>query len=67
MTYRDRIGEMAGQIWHLLDTNGPTPLSRLKKEIPAGEALVLQGLGWLAREDKVTFTEKAKSVTIGLK
>jgi hypothetical protein len=67
MTYRDKIGEAAGQIWHLLNNNGALTMTRLKKEIQSGDALVLQGLGWLAREEKVEFTEKGKSVTIRLK
>ncbi len=63
----DQIGETAGQIWHLLETQGPLSLSRVVKEIDAPRDVVLQAVGWLAREDKIAIEESARSKTITLR
>jgi hypothetical protein len=63
----EEIGEVAGKIWHHLHENGGSTVARLKKEIGAPADLVLQGLGWLAREGKVEFQQQGKVLTIRLK
>ena len=51
----DRIGEVAGNVWKFLSQNGPVTLSKLSREIDGPRNLVMQRVGWLAREGKVTF------------
>ena len=60
------IGAVAGMIWHFLDQNGPVTFTKLTKEIDASRDLVIQGIGWLAREGKLRFEETPRSKTIGL-
>ncbi len=61
------IGEVAGQIWHTLDERGPISLTKLVKTIDAPRDLVMQGLGWLAREDKLEIEETKRGKTISLR
>ena len=49
-TYVQKIGETAGQIWHHLEFVGPQKISQIVKEIDAPRDLIMQALGWLARE-----------------
>src|SRR5262245_8378958 len=52
------IGEIAGKLWHILDARGPLTYAKLVKEIDdAPRDLVMQALGWLAREDKLEIEE----------
>ncbi len=61
------IGQMAGAIWHTLNTHGELPLARLKKEVSAKGPLFDWAIGWLAREDKIVITPKGRSFSIRLK
>ncbi|MBN2432087.1 MAG: winged helix-turn-helix domain-containing protein [Acidobacteria bacterium] len=67
MMYRDKIGQVAGKIWHFLNEHGTTTVAKLKKELEAGDALCMQGIGWLAKEDKIDFVEKGKSLSVKLR
>lgn len=59
----DQIGDTAGVVWHHLDQNGSSTISQLVKDIDAPRDVVMQSLGWLAREDKISIDEdKAKKV-----
>ena len=62
----ESIGSMAGQVWHYLDAHGSVTLSKLAREIEAPRDLVMQGVGWLAREGKIAFHEGPRSKTISL-
>lgn len=57
-----QIGEAAGAIWHVLDSNGPLSLAKLVKEVGLPRDVVMQGLGWLAREDKITIDDSRSKV-----
>ena len=63
----DSIGLVAGFVWKYLSTNGSVTLSKLAREIDAPRDLVMQGVGWLAREDKILFQEGKRSKTVALK
>lgn len=63
----EQIGSTAGAIWALLSQNGKSTLAALKKEIDAPSDLVLAGVGWLAREEKLEFTTSGRSVKLSLK
>ena len=60
------IGETAGQVWHVLETTGPKNITRLVKEVDASRDLVMQALGWLAREEKITIEEQARARVVSL-
>ena len=62
-----RIGETAGAIWHLLDEKGSLPLTKLLKECEEPRDVVMQALGWLAREDKIQMDDDSRNKTISLK
>ena len=51
------IGRMAGRIWHELDINGNMSVSALVKRIDCPRDYVMEGIGWLAREGKITIYE----------
>jgi hypothetical protein len=60
------IGTIAGRVWHYLQESGPVTMTQLAKEIDAPRDLIMQGVGWLAREGKVTFYNGARSRRVGL-
>ena len=61
------IGETAGEIWELLDQGGPLSVSAITGKVKQPQAMVCMGVGWLAREDKLTFTQTKRGVSISLK
>jgi len=61
------IGDVAGAIWHALDTQGETTLAKLKKEVKAEGAVFDWAVGWLAREDKIELARDKRSVRVWLK
>lgn len=63
----DSIGTVAGLVWEYLDQKGPVTLSKLAREIDAPRDLVMQGVGWLAREEKIEFHPGERSKQISLK
>lgn len=62
----ESIGTVAGLVWQYLKTSGPVTLSKLARDIDAPRDIVMQGVGWLAREGKVCFHEGARSKRIAL-
>jgi len=56
----DQIGDTAGIIWNELNENGPRTLTQLTKEIDAPRDVIMQAVGWLAREDKLSIEEDAR-------
>lgn len=66
----EAIGNAAGAIWVFLDQQTQSvTLSTLKKSLPISSTLVMMGLGWLAREDKLIFemSDDSYSYKISLK
>ena len=61
------IGETAGDIWRLLNEEGPLSMSAIVRKMKRPQASVYMGLGWLAKEDKLTFTQTKRGVHISLK
>ncbi len=62
-----QIGETAGAIWKVLREKGPLTIAKLVKEIDAPRDVVMQGLGWLAREDKISIEEEARTRIVSLR
>lgn len=60
------IGTIAGQVWHYLEEQGPVTMTQLAKEIDAPRDMIMQGVGWLAREGKIAFYNGGRSRRIGL-
>ena len=63
----DQIGETAGLVWNCLRDSGPISLAKLTKEVDAPRDVVMQAIGWLAREDKVTIEERNRTRVISLR
>lgn len=62
----ENIGTVAGLVWQFLADSGPITLSKLAREIDAPRDMVMQGVGWLAREGKIEFHEGQRSKLITL-
>jgi len=62
----ESIGDVAGEVWHYLDAHGPVTLSKLARDVDAPRDLVMQGVGWLAREGKVVFLKGSRSKQVAL-
>ncbi len=60
------IGEIAGRIWSYLDTNGDSSIPVITKKLNLKKEQVTFSLGWLAREGKIIFVEKGKTVQVSL-
>jgi hypothetical protein len=66
-TYTVEIGETAGLIWKLLEKSGPISLTKLVKQSGKPRDLVMQALGWLAREEKIDIREERRSRIVSLR
>ncbi len=62
-----QIGETAGLVWHTLNDHGPLTLANLIKRVDAPRDIVLQGIGWLAREEKITIEDGRRGRMVELR
>ena len=62
-----KIGQTAGMVWKFLEDKGEANLTQLKKGVKADPNLVLQAIGWLAREDKLQIQKKERYIIYTLK
>jgi len=62
-----KIGETAGVVWRYLHEEGAVSLTTLIRELDEPRDLVMQALGWLAREDKIAIQVEKRKQTIALK
>ena len=67
MELNGQVGETAGKIWHLLNNDGPQTVAQLKRKLDGSGELLNFGLGWLAREDKVSITQHKRTFRVELK
>ncbi|MCH8923653.1 MAG: winged helix-turn-helix domain-containing protein [Planctomycetes bacterium] len=65
-THVEQIGETAGLIWHTLADDGPSSITKLIKQVDAPRDLVMQGIGWLAREEKIVIEEESRTRVVSL-
>ncbi len=63
----DQIGTAAGEIWRYLNENGKATINSLSRELSESERMIQMGIGWLAREDKLTFSKEGRFHYIALK
>lgn len=66
LTGVERIGQVAGQVWHYLSATDSASLTQLAKEIDAPRDIVMQAVGWLAREGKISIAENGRSRSVSL-
>ncbi len=62
-----QIGETAGAVWHALNKKGQLPLAKLSDVIDAPRDVVMQAVGWLAREDKIEIDETNRGQMVSLR
>ncbi len=60
------VGETAGLVWHILSQNGSLSVAKLVKATGEPRDVVMQALGWLAREEKIQIEEEGRSRIVSL-
>jgi len=61
------IGESAGEIWRLLSNEGTMSFPAIARKTKRPQRVVYMGIGWLAREDKLEFTQTKRGLAVSLK
>jgi hypothetical protein len=61
------IGETAGLVWQALSESGDQSVANLKKSVDRSTDAIVAALGWLAREDKLSFESSGKEAKVSLK
>jgi winged helix-turn-helix protein DUF2582 len=61
-----QIGEAAGRIWQYLAEHHAATLPQLQRGTTLPERLLLMGVGWLAREDKLGFVQERGVMKLSL-
>ncbi len=67
MEIKNLVGETAGQVWHLLNSNGPQTLPQLKKKLDGTGPLLDFAIGWLVREDRVDISRENRTLRLRLR
>lgn len=62
----EKFGISAGLVWNLLSEKGPMSAKDIKKAAKLTDKDLYAAFGWLAREDKLSFTEKDGDVLVSL-
>lgn len=65
-TITDQIGITAGEIWNVLAVNDGLSVTKLVKQVGAPRDMVMQAVGWLARENKIQIVENKRVKTVSL-
>ncbi|MBP6342421.1 MAG: winged helix-turn-helix domain-containing protein [Candidatus Omnitrophica bacterium] len=63
---KDKVIEIAGKTWRFLGQNGETNVAQLPRLLRENNTVVLQALGWLAREDKINYTTRSRRTFVAL-
>ncbi|MCK4966729.1 winged helix-turn-helix domain-containing protein [bacterium] len=63
---KERIGETAGRIWEILRKKQEVNVSQLPRNIKEKSGVTYQALGWLARENKISYYEKGNKTFVSL-
>ena len=63
---KEKVIETAGKTWRFLGQNGETNVAQLPRLLRENDAVVLQALGWLAREDKINYTTRSRRTFVSL-
>jgi len=62
-----QIGETSGAVWHALNENGPLSLAKLVERVGGNRDVVMQAVGWLAREGKIDIAETKRGRVVSLR
>ncbi len=63
----ETIGQAAGKIWEALESsNQPVNITELSKKTKLKTQVAYQGLGWLAREGKVSYHTTGTKTSVEL-
>jgi hypothetical protein len=62
-----QIGQTAGAVWRTLAEQGPLSLAKVVERVGGNRDLVLQAIGWLAREGKLEIAETKRGRIISLR
>jgi hypothetical protein len=65
--YKNDIGINADEIFCLLADSGTMSIREIEESTHYSEVFIFLALGWLAREDKVRFSEKEDEMFVSLK
>lgn len=63
---KEKVIETAGRTWSYLKENGETNLTVLPRRLKERSEIVQQAIGWLAREDKLRYAQKAGKTFVSL-
>ena len=63
----DHIGAVAGKVWEYISQKGEVNLSSIPRALKEKAVYVNMGVGWLAREDKLLFTDKGGKIQVSVK
>jgi len=63
---KEKIGNDAGNIWKVLDMQGTKSIKELKKATKLTDKEIYAAIGWLAREEKLSFKEEEADLFISL-
>lgn len=66
MTAITEIDAAAGKIWHYLDKNGSSSVTKITTETGLGKNDVQRGIGWLAKEGKLVCELKGRVEMLSL-
>ena len=63
---KDKVIETAGKAWKFLGQNGETEIVELSRKLKEKDSVVLQAVGWLAREDKINYATRNRKTFVSL-
>ncbi len=63
---KEKVIEAAGKTWKYLGQNGETNVIALSKSLSEKPEVVMQAVGWLAREDKIHYSVKNRRTFVSL-
>lgn len=61
------IDEAAGKVWHFLDQNGASSVTKITNETGIAKNDIQRAIGWLLREDKLVIEVIGRTETLSLK
>jgi predicted transcriptional regulator len=67
MSCLGQIGDTAGTVWHALNEEGPLSLAKLFERVGGNRDVVMQAVGWLAREGKIDIVETKRGRIVSLR
>ncbi len=63
---KEKVIETAGKAWKVLGEKGPVTPKALSRSLKEQEDVVLQAIGWLAREDKIRYETRRNRTLVSL-